>query len=387
MALFKQKILWIGVIVAFLVLAIFGVAMMGSVLGAKPKDLPVALVVEDQAVSLPDGSTLNVGAMVKEKLLSISELPVAWQEVGTEAEAREGLDRQEYYGAFVLPTDLSAGLASLPTSEPKPATVKIIANEGMSVQAATAVKQVLGQVSRMVSAELSQQLIGQISRQSETIPINAAKALLTPFALQEETVHPIGANNASGNAPGMLAQISWIGSLVVSIFLFLSSQKAAAAGGRGWVLSMSQAIAGIVLVVAVSGFLVWMASSWYGMDLADASGTWLVLTLAGLAFFMLQSALLNWIGFPAMPILILLMFFSMPVVNMAQEFLPQATQDWLYAWTPFKFVAGEIRNSMYYADVSAESSNIVVLWWIVGVGLVLLLASGLRKRKAKAIAA
>ncbi len=387
MALFKQKILWIGVVVAFLVLAIFGVAMMGSVLGAKPKDLPVALVVEDQAVSLPDGSTLNVGAMVKEKLLSIKELPVAWQEVGTEAEAREGLDQQDYYGAFVLPADLSVGLASLSTAEPKPATVKIIANEGMSVQAVTAVKQVLGQISRMVSAELSQQLIGQMSQQSETIPVSAAKALLTPFAVQEETVHPIGANNANGNAPGMLAQISWIGSLVVSIFLFLSSQKAESAGGRGWVLSMSQAIAGIVLVVAVSGFLVWMASSWYGMDLADASGTWLVLVLAGLAFFMLQSALLNWIGLPAMPILILLMFFSMPVVNMAQEFLPQATQDWLYAWTPFKFVAGGLRNSMYYADVSAESSNIAVLWWIVGVGLVLLLASGLRKRKAKAIAA
>jgi Predicted membrane protein len=387
MALFKQKTLWIGVVATFLVLMIFGVAMMGSVLGAKPKDLPVALVVEDQAVTLPDGSTLNVGAMVKEKLLSIKELPVAWKEVGTEAEAREGLDQQEYYGAFVLPADLSAGLASLSSAEPKPATITILANEGMSVQAATAVKQVLGQVSRMVSAELSQQILGQISQHSEVIPISAAKAALTPFMLQEETVHPIGVNNASGNAPGMLAQISWIGSLVVSIVLFLSSQKAAVAGGRGWVLSLSQAASGIVLVVAVSGFLVWMASSWYGMDLADASGTWLVLALAGLAFFMLQSALLNWIGYPAMPILILLMFFSMPVVNMAQEFLPQATQDWLYAWTPFKFVAGGLRNSMYFADVSVGSSNISVLWWIVGVGLALLLASGLRKKKAEAVAA
>ena len=387
MVLFKQKILWIGVVAAFLVLAIFGVAMMGSVLGAKPKDLPVALVVEDQAVSLPDGRTLNVGAMVKEELLSIKELPLAWKEVGTEAEAREGFDQQQYYGAFVLPANLSAGLASLSTSEPRSATVTIIANEGMSAQAATAVKQVLGQVSRMISAELSQQLLGQISQQSEVLPISAAKALLTPFAVQEETVHPIGANNASGNAPGMLAQISWIGSLVISIFLFLSSQKAAAAGGRGWVLSLSQAASGIALVVAVSGFLVWMASSWYGMDLADASGTWLVLVLAGLAFFMLQSALLNWIGFPAMPILILLMFFSMPVVNLAQEFLPQATQDWLYAWTPFKFAAGGLRNSMYYADVSVGSSNIAVLCWIAGVGLTLLLASGLRQRKEKVVAA
>ena len=324
--------------------------------------------------------------MVKVKLLSIQELPVAWKVVGSEAEAREGLDQQEYYGAFVLPADLSAGVASIMTNEPKLATMTIVANEGMSVQAATAVKQVLGQITRMVSAELSQQLLGQISRKSEAIPLSTAKAMLTPFAVQEETAHPIGANNASGNAPGMLAQSSWIGSLVVSIFLFMSSQKAAAAIGRSWKLALSQAIAGVVLVVAVAGFLVWMASSWYGMVLADASGTWLVLMLAGFAFFMLQSALLNWIGLPAMPILILLMFFSMPVVNMAQEFLPQATQDWLYAWTPFKFVAGGLRNSMYYADVSVESSNIAVLWWTIFVGLVLLLASGFRKRKATATA-
>ncbi|MFD0674443.1 YhgE/Pip domain-containing protein [Cohnella sp. GCM10027633] len=384
MAFFKQKLVWIGFVAVFVVLMVFGVAMMGSVVGAKPKELPVALVVEDQAVTLPDGSELNVGAMVKEQLLAIEGLPVAWKEVATEAEAREGLDEQQYYGALVLPADLSAGLASLTTAEPKPATVKILANEGMSVQASTAVKQVLGQVSRNVSAQLSQQLIGKLAEHSEAIPVSAAKALLTPITVQEEIVHPIGANNASGNAPGMLAQIMWIGSLVVAIFMFLSGGKAKAAGDRGVTAALSQAVTGLALVAAVSGFLVWMASSWYGMAFADATGTWLVLLLAGAAFFALQSALLNWIGFAAMPILILLMFFSMPVMNMAPEFLPQATQDWLYAWTPFKFVAGGLRNAMYFSDVSVSATNIAVLWWIVGGGLALLLASGLRKNKVAA---
>lgn len=383
MALFKQKMLYIGVVASLLVLVIFGVAMMGSVLGAKPKNLPVALVVEDQVVTLPDGSSLNVGAMVKEKLLALPGLPLAWEIVGTEAEARQWLDEQKYYGAFVLPADLSAGLASLTTGEPKPATVKILANEGMSAQGATAVKQLLGQVSRMFSAELTQKLLGQLGERSEAIPATGAKAIMTPFAIQEETVHPVGANNASGNAPGMLTQLSWIGSMVVAIFLFLASLKAAAVGERRVTLALLQAVVGLALVVGVSGFLVWMSSSWYGMELADAMGTWLVLMLALAAFFMLQSALLNWIGFAAMPILVLLMFFSMPVVNMAQEFLPQATQDWLYAWTPFRFVSSGLREAMYFSDVGASASNLAVLWWIVGVGLVLLVVSGLRKPKAK----
>lgn len=376
MAFFKQKIVWIGLVGVFAVLMVFGVAMMGSVLGAKPKELPVALVVADRPASLPNGGELNVGAMVKEKLLANEALPIEWHVVATEAEAREGMDQQDYYGAFVLPADLSAGVVSLLGPTPKPATLQIIGNEGMNMQASTTVKQILGQASRLIGAELSQQVLAMAGQQSDAIPVSAAQALLAPFAVQEETVHPIGTNNASGNAPGMLTQIMWIGSLVVSLVLFFSGRKA---GGSRVSTVLSQAATGIVFVILASGFLVWMSTSWYGMSLADAGGTWAVLMLAGIAFYLLQSALLGWLGMPAMPILILLMFFSLPVVNMAPEFLPQATQDWLYAWTPFKFVASGLRNAMYFDGVSVSSPNFAVLWSIAGGGLALLVASAWKK--------
>lgn len=378
MAFFKQKIVWIGLVGVFVVLMVFGVAMMGSVLGAKPKELPVALVVADRPAALPSGGELNVGAMVKEKLLANEALPIEWHVVATEAEAREGLDQQDYYGAFVLPADLSAGVVSLMGPSPKPATLKIIGNEGLNMQASTTVKQILGQASRLIGAELSQQVLAMAGQQSDAIPVGTAQALLSPFAVQEESVHPIGTNNASGNAPGMLTQIMWIGSLVVSLVLFFSARKA---GDSRVSTALSQAATGIVFVILASGFLVWMSTSWYGMSLADAGGTWAVLMLAGIAFYLLQSALLGWLGMPAMPILILLMFFSLPVVNMAPEFLPQATQDWLYAWTPFKFVASGLRNAMYFDGVSVSSPNFAVLWSIAGAGLALLVASAWKKAK------
>lgn len=384
MALLKQKLVWIGIVIIFVVLMVFGLAMMGSVIGAKPQNLPVALVVEDQAVSLPNGTELNVGALVQEKLTANPALPIVWTIVGSEAEAREGLDKQDYYGAFILPTDLSSGVASISTAEPKPAVVKIIANEGMNTQASTAVKQILGQAARMISTELSNQLLTQISEKSEVVSVGTAQALLTPFTLQEETVHAVGANNASGNAPGMLTQIMWIGSLATSLILFFASRKAAETGAGRLGSTIVQAIIGIVFIIAVSGYLVWMAQSWYGMELVDATGTWWTLMLAGVAFFLIQSTLVNWLGMPAMPILILLMFFSLPVVNMAPEFLPQTTHDWLYAWTPFRFAASGLRNSMYFNDVDAASSNLSVLWWIAAVGLLLVVASGFKKRKAPA---
>jgi YhgE/Pip-like protein len=382
MALIKQKMLWIGIIVIFVVLIVFGAAMMGSVLGANPKELPVALVVLDQSAEQPTGGSLAVGEMIREKLLSNKQLPIVWEIVGSEAEARMGMDKQDYYGALVLPADLSSGLVSLTTPTPKPATVQIIVNEGMNTQASTAVKQILQQAMKGVSLELSSQLLGRIGQQSEQIPVGAAQALLTPIVVQEETVHPAGVNNASGNAPGLLTQIMWIGCLVTAILLFLVTQKTIDAGARRWTVIVSQTVMGLVVICALSGLLVWMASSWYGMELTQAVGTWVFLWLAGTAFFLLQSTLFNWIGVPAIPILILLMFFSMPVLSMAPEFLSQATQDWLYSWTPLRFVTAGLREVMYFGGLEAVTSNATVLWGIAGTFFVLLLASGAKKTKA-----
>ncbi|WP_235427042.1 YhgE/Pip domain-containing protein [Cohnella kolymensis] len=367
MAFLKQKFLWIGVIAAFVVLMVFGVAMMGSVLGAKPKDIPVALVVLDKPADLPIGGQLAVGNLIKDKLLAMDQLPVDWKVVDSEAEAREGLDQQKYYGALLLPGDLSSGVLSIQSPSPQPATVKIIANEGMNTAAATAVRTILQQGTKLISLELSKQVLAVVGKQMNQIPVSAAQALLTPFQVQEETVHPVAANNAGGSAPGMLTQIMWIGSLVTSIFMFLAAQQSFTAGVRKLPVLALQSVIGVAIIGAVSGFLVWMASSWYGMELAHAVDTWLFLWLVGAAFVMLQSSLLSWMGFPAMGILVLLMFFSLPLINLAPEFLPQATHDWLYSWIPFKFATSGLREVMYFGGLEAVTWNGSVLWWIAGV--------------------
>ncbi|MEC0239765.1 DUF3533 domain-containing protein [Paenibacillus dokdonensis] len=382
MKILKQKMTWLGVVIVLVVLTVFGAAMMGSVIGSKPKELPVALVVLDQPVELPSGGTFSVGEMIQEKLVSNAVLPFDWHVVDSEEKAREGLDKHEYYGALVLPADLSSGLLSLANPSPIHPNVKIIANDGMNTQASTVVRQALGQAMKMISGELSQQLLGQIRQQKEQIPIETAKALMIPINVQEEVMHPSGVNNASGNAPGLLTQIMWIGSLVTGVVLFLASKKAVAAGSRRWTVSVLQGIAGLAIVGIASGFTIWMVSSWYGMELADAGESWLFLWLAGSAFFLLQSSLLNWIGFPAMPLLVLLMFFSVPLLSMAPEFLSQTTRDWIYSWTPLRFAAGGLREVMYFGGLDAASSNASVLWGVTGGFLVLLLASGFKAGRA-----
>lgn len=382
MGIFKQKITWIGTLLVLVVLVVFGAAMMGSVLGTKPKDVPVALVMLDQSVNIPTGGSLAVGEMLKQKLTENDQLPISWTIVSSEEEARAGIDNGDYYGAMILPADLSAGIASLVGPSPKPATVQIIVSEGASSQAATLVKQSLGQVMKMTGAELSKSMLVQMGEKTQQVPVAVAQALLSPINVQDETVHAVGTNNAAGNAPGLLTQIMWMGSLVTALILFMAGGNAMRAGASRLSSISMQPAAGVVIVGIASGFLVWMASSWYGMELAQAWDTWLFLWLVGATFYMLQSALLNWIGMPAMGILVLLMFFSMPLLNMAPEFLSQTTHDWIYSWTPLRFAAAGMRETMYFGGLDAVSSNAYILWYIAGGFLLILLAASLKREKA-----
>lgn len=52
MRILKQKMTWLAVAIVLVVLIVFELAMRGSVLGSKSKELPVALVVLDQPAEL-----------------------------------------------------------------------------------------------------------------------------------------------------------------------------------------------------------------------------------------------------------------------------------------------------------------------------------------------
>jgi len=383
MSFFKQKSLWMGSIAVFVALMIFGLAMMGSVLSAKPKSLPVALVVLDQPVDLPTGEKLALGEMVKLNITGLEQLPIKWIDLDSESAAQEKLDSQKIYGALVIPANFSSGILSIQSSTPMPSTVKLIVNEGMNTQAVTAVKAMLNQLMDGISGELSDLLIKQIGQQAEQIPVQTAKALFTPFHVEEAAVHSAGANNGNGTAPNLLTQISWIGCLVLSIFLYFAAQHAGRTTTRRIGPFTLQLLVGILLTAVISGFIVWMANSWYGMHMDDPSQVWLFLWLVAAAFFILQSALLNWIGIPAMGLLVLLLFFSLPILNLAPEFMPQATQDWLYSWTPFRYASSGLRTIMYYGGEEGMSLPILVMWWIAGVGAIVLLASSVRKGKVE----
>jgi hypothetical protein len=305
-------------------------------------------------------------------------------EVSSEADLAAQLDEQKVYGALVLPADLSSGIASLQTASPKPATVRIVLNEGTNTQAVSAVRMILQQATNTLSSQLAGQLLGQIGERTQQMPVSAASALLHPFQVTEQVVHPAGSNNANGGAPNLLVQILWLACMVTSAFMFLTARQHGKDRRSLTGTITSQLTAGVVIVTIASAFMLWMARAWYGMAFAELGSTWLYLWLMAATFFFVQTALLNWIGLPSMLLLVLVFFFSMPVIGMPQELLPQVTADWLYSWTPFRYAAAGLRSIMYFDGEGALSHSLSVLVGMAAAGLILAALSVFKPRKAAA---
>lgn len=114
----KHKFAWSAPILAFVVIFIFSLTLFPSV-QPKPKNLPIALVNEDQGVELPNQPSINLGKNMVEMIQTTAksakeeEPAVKWVVVKNTEEMQKGLNNQEYYAAFVIPKDFSVKQASL----------------------------------------------------------------------------------------------------------------------------------------------------------------------------------------------------------------------------------------------------------------------------------
>ena len=84
---FSQKRFWGSLLGIIIVVMIFSIAFIGSIVNPTPKDLPVALVVNDKAAKLPNNTKLNAGEQYKEALLDNKDIPFKWSVIDTREDA------------------------------------------------------------------------------------------------------------------------------------------------------------------------------------------------------------------------------------------------------------------------------------------------------------
>ncbi|MFD6510879.1 MULTISPECIES: YhgE/Pip domain-containing protein [unclassified Bacillus (in: firmicutes)] len=385
--MFKNKLLLLSPVIALLVVFIFSLTLFPTV-QPQPKNLPIAIVNEDQGVEIPNQPKMNMGQTIvdtmKNKLKSDEEPAVKWVEVKNKEAVQKGLNNKEYYAALVIPKEFSAKQASLRTPQPSSPEVEIFINQGMNTAASTMAGQILNGVVDNMNNTVRTQLLDGLKAKGATLTADQASNLVTPIAKKVTNVNEIGKNSANGNSPVSLFQPLWIASLASAAIIFIAISKMPVGTRKeNFVLKLKQILAGAIAALVIGFGLTWIADGMVGLNISNFRDTALFLSITSFSFFLMISAVLSLVGLKGIGLFALLLFFGAPLLSLAPEMLSPFYQDWIYSWLPMKFMIEGLREIFFFGKGLSWSTPVTVLVWIGVVSMAIVLITAFKRSAIK----
>ncbi|OOL11925.1 phage infection protein [Bacillus cereus] len=385
--MFKNKLLLLSPVVALLVVFIFSLTLFPTV-QPNPKNLPIAIVNEDQGVEIPNQPKMNMGQTIVDNMKKASkseeEPAVKWVEVKNEETLQNGLNDQEYYAALVIPKDFSTKQASLRTPQPSSPEVEIFINQGMNTAASTMAGQILNSVVDNMNNNVRIQLLEGWKAKGATLTADQVSNVVTPITKKVTNVNEVGKNSANGNSPISLFQPLWIASLGSTAIIFIAISKMPIHTRKeNFVLKLNQIVTGAIAALVIGFGLTWIADSMVGLNISNFTDTALFLSITSFSFFLMISAVLSLIGLKGIGVFALLLFFGAPLLSLAPEMLSPFYQDWVYIWLPMRFMIEGLREIFFFGKGLSWSTPLTVLVWIGAVSMVIILVTAFKRSAIK----
>lgn len=390
--MFKNKLVLVSPIIALAVIFIFSLTLFPSV-QPQPKNLPIAVVNEDEGVEIPNQPKMNMGKTIVEmmqKTLATTkdeDPAVKWVEVKSAKEVQKGLDNQKYYAALVIPKDFSAKQASLRTPAPSAPEVQIFINQGMNTAASTMAGQVLNGIVDNMNNTFRKQLLDGFEKKGTTLTVKQAASLAVPIEKKVTNMNEIGTNSANGNSPISLFQPLWIASLASAAILFIAVSKLPNSTRKERLVTKTGQILMSAILSLVIGFgLTSIAEGLVGLNIPDFLDTALFLTITSFSFILMILAVLSLVGIKGIPVFALLLFFGAPLLAMAPEMMSPFYRDWIYSWLPMRFMIEGLRKLFFFGEGLTWNTSVSVLVWIGLGSMIVILGSALKRNRLKEVA-
>ncbi len=384
MNILKNRLVLLSPIIALAVIFIFSLTLFPSV-QPQPKNLPIAIVNEDQGVQIPNQPKMNMGDTIVEmiqktaKTTTDEDPAVKWVEVKTAEEVQKGMDNQKYYAALVIPKDFSTKQTSLQTPAPSSPEVQIYINQGMNTAASTMAGQILNGVVDNMNNNVRTQLLEGFEKQGATLTVKQAASLATPIVKKVTNVNEIGTNSANGNAPVSLFQPLWMASLASAAIIFIAVSKLSISNRKeNFLAKFIQILIGAIVALVVGFGLTWLADELIGLHIPQFTDTALFLSITSFSFFLMILAVLSLLGLRGMPIFVLMLFFGAPLLAMAPEMMSPFYRDWVYSWLPMRFMVQGLRELFFFGKGLTWSFPVSTLVWIGVASIVIILISALK---------
>ncbi|HCZ0134341.1 TPA: YhgE/Pip domain-containing protein [Staphylococcus aureus] len=397
MNIFKNKLLWIAPIATMIILVIFSLAFYPAY-NPKPKDLPIGILNEDKGTTIQD-KNVNIGKKL-EDLLDSDSNKIKWVKVDSEKDLEKDLKDQKIFGVAIIDKDFSKDAMSktqkvvmdskkeemqqkvasgeIPPQvvqqmkqkmgnqqvEVKQAKFKTIVSEGSSLQGSQIASAVLTGMGDNINAQITKQSLETLT--SQNVKVNAAdiNGLTNPVKVDNEKLNKVKDHQAGGNAPFLMFMPIWIGSIVTSILLFFAFRTSNNIVVQHRIIaSIGQMIFAVVAAFAGSFVYIYFMQGIQGFDFDHPNRIAIFVALAILGFVGLILGVMVWLGMKSIPIFFILMFFSMQLVTLPKQMLPESYQKYVYDWNPFTHYATSVRELLYLNHHIELNST---MWMFIG---------------------
>lgn len=398
MNIFKNKLLWIAPIATMIILVIFSLAFYPAY-NPKPKDLPIGILNEDKGTPIQD-KNVNIGKKLEDKLLNSDSNKIKWVKVDSEKDLEKDLKDQKIFGVAIIDKDFSKDAMSktqkvvmdskkeemqqkvasgeIPPQvvqqmkqkmgnqqvEVKQAKFKTIVSEGSSLQGSQIASAVLTGMGDNINAQITKQSLETLT--SQNVKVNAAdiNGLTNPVKVDNEKLNKVKDHQAGGNAPFLMFMPIWIGSIVTSILLFFAFRTSNNIVVQHRIIaSIGQMIFAVVAAFAGSFVYIYFMQGVQGFDFDHPNRIAIFVALAILGFVGLILGVMVWLGMKSIPIFFILMFFSMQLVTLPKQMLPESYQKYVYDWNPFTHYATSVRELLYLNHHIELNST---MWMFIG---------------------
>ncbi|HDE8407058.1 TPA: YhgE/Pip domain-containing protein [Staphylococcus aureus] len=393
-----NKLLWIAPIATMIILVIFSLAFYPAY-NPKPKDLPIGILNEDKGTTIQD-KNVNIGKKLEDKLLDSDSNKIKWVKVDSEKDLEKDLKDQKIFGVAIIDKDFSKDAMSktqkvvmdskkeemqqkvasgeIPPQvvqqmkqkmgnqqvEVKQAKFKTIVSEGSSLQGSQIASAVLTGMGDNINAQITKQSLETLT--SQNVKVNAAdiNGLTNPVKVDNEKLNKVKDHQAGGNAPLLMFMPIWIGSIVTSILLFFAFRTSNNIVVQHRIIaSIGQMIFAVVAAFAGSFVYIYFMQGVQGFDFDHPNRIAIFVALAILGFVGLILGVMVWLGMKSIPIFFILMFFSMQLVTLPKQMLPESYQKYVYDWNPFTHYATSVRELLYLNHQIELNST---MWMFIG---------------------
>lgn len=398
MNIFKNKLLWIAPIATMIILVIFSLAFYPAY-NPKPKDLPIGILNEDKGTTIQD-KNVNIGKKLEDKLLDSDSNKIKWVKVDSEKDLEKDLKDQKIFGVAIIDKDFSKDAMSktqkvvmdskkeemqqkvasgeIPPQvvqqmkqkmgnqqvEVKQAKFKTIVSEGSSLQGSQIASAVLTGMGDNINAQITKQSLETLT--SQNVKVNAAdiNGLTNPVKVDNEKLNKVKDHQAGGNAPFLMFMPIWIGSIVTSILLFFAFRTSNNIVVQHRIIaSIGQMIFAVVAAFAGSFVYIYFMQGVQRFDFDHPNRIAIFVAFAILGFVGLILGVMVWLGMKSVPIFFILMFFSMQLVTLPKQMLPESYQKYVYDWNPFTHYATSVRELLYLNHQIELNST---MWMFIG---------------------